>query len=900
MKYFYSFFLFLIFSLFFLCPVHAQWTKYPQNPVVKAVPGSWYSLMNPSVIVDNGILKMWFSGYDGSGWKIGKAQSPDGTNWTVTPQPQITASSPGLTNAIEVVEPMVIKNGSTYQMWFKEYITGENRIRYATSIDGNSWTINPQPVFTKSALNWEIYGPTNPSIIYENNGYKMWYVSAGSGLPWKIGYATSPDGINWTRYQNNPLNIPTLGLVGGPTVIKINDQYHMWYQTGNNANTNIYHTLSTDGINWTCDGNCSVLQIEGNSFDSGGMTAPTVLEQNGKLYLWYGGLNGGTWQIGLATFDLPTPQKKPVVIIPGFLTSWNREALLHNQSVSQKDWKLTSFVKEYDGIINTFKNIGYQENQDFFVFPYDWRKGTDNLSNDLKLFIDQNILNNHPDAKINLIGHSYGGLIGRIYAQKYGVSNLDKVITVGSPHQGTALTYKPIEAGELNINNSLLWLGEKLILQLYKDGIKTDKQIINERLPSVKDLFPTYNFLKNTDNQEISIENMQMKNTALLSYKAGISSIIQTLWTISGEKNNTISGFKVGNRTVSDQLFDLYPDGRPTENQFQIGDSMIISNSAKAGNNSTIVPYDHGEIIYKKESVTKILDTLHINYQNDQIVEGGPTIITPSLFFALFSPATMEVTYNSQTYSESEGIIFIPNAQSGSYILKVLGKENGKYSLLVGQVGSQNDLWSTINGEITQTPPTSQTDSYAINFNSPAPQSPLSPQSSFDENIFSLSELNKAIIIPEITYAINSLKQAKKLFQTNDKKKLKSMLLLTHSYLITARSKMASANNKFKVLTSLERLENLYDISLTGYTEGISSIKLSQSITSYQQKVASLETIILTLKNQGKDISAKAQTLYTVRTKLQTAEHQRLKNNLNYAEIMIKTISDLLPEIQKT
>ncbi len=902
MKYLITYLLSCIIYLLFLFPVYAQWIKYPQNPVLKATPNTWYSIhaTGPHVIYDGGLFKMWFQGHDGSTFKIGSAYSSDGVNWNISSQPQITVSSPGLANGYEVVEPMVIKNASNYQMWFKEYIPGENRIRYATSTDGNTWTINPQSVFTKSQESWEYTGPTNPSIIFENNEYKMWYTAAGNTSSWQMGFATSSDGINWTRNSNNPLNIPTLGFVGGPTVTKINNQYHMWYHTGNGLNTDIYHVVSSDGIQWSCDGNCSVLHIENNTFDSQGMVAPVVLEQNGKLYLWYGGSNGPNWQIGLATFELPVPQKKPVVLIPGFLASWNKDAVLHNRQVSQKDWKLTPFVKEYDGIIGTLKNIGYQENQDFFIFSYDWRKGTEALSDDLRLFVEQNILNNKPDAKINLVGHSYGGLVARIYGQKYSGSSIENIVTIGSPHQGTALVYKPIESGELDMNNSLLWLGEKFILQLYKDGVKTNKQIINERLASVKDLFPTYNFLKNSNNQEISIAAMQMKNDVLLSYNPNLPTILNSLFTIAGEKSDTLSGFKVSNRTIFDQLFDLYPDGRPSENQYQIGDAVIISNSAKAGNNPSVLPYDHGEIIYKKESIAKILDTLHIGYQNSQIVEGSQTTITPSLFFALFSPATMEVTYNSQTFSETDGIIFIPNAQSGNYTLKVSGKENGKYSLLIGQVGNQNDQWSTINGEITQTPATSQVDSYTINFNSSSPQGPLSSQSSFDECMYALTDLKKTITIPEITYAMNSFKQAAKFFQTNDKRKLKSTLLLTHSYLIAARSKTLNTSNKFKILAVLDKLENLYYVSLSGYTEGISSTKLSQSVTSYQQKTASLETVLLALKNQGKDISLRTQTLYTVRSKLQTAENQRQNNNLNYAEIMLKTVGDLLMEIQKT
>jgi hypothetical protein len=41
----------------------------------------------------------------------------------------------------------------------------------------------------------------------------------------------------------------------------------------------------------------------------------------------------------------------------------------------------------------------------------------------------------------------------------------------------------------------------------------------------------------------------------------------------------------------------------------------------------------------------------------------------------------------------------------------------GKYTVIVGQISQNNDLWEKIEGEIVKTPPESQIDSYLINFN---------------------------------------------------------------------------------------------------------------------------------------------------------------------------------------
>ena len=134
MRYFHSLIVLFIFYLLFSLPVNAQWTKYSQNPVLLPIQNNWYSqhTASPAVLYEDGIFKMWFQGHTGSTWEIGNAESNNGIQWNVSPQPQITALDDGL----GVVEPSVIKNGLIYQMWYHEYTQNESRIRYATSING--------------------------------------------------------------------------------------------------------------------------------------------------------------------------------------------------------------------------------------------------------------------------------------------------------------------------------------------------------------------------------------------------------------------------------------------------------------------------------------------------------------------------------------------------------------------------------------------------------------------------------------------------------------------------------------------------------------------------------------------------------------------------------------------
>ncbi|MFN4212530.1 MAG: lipase family alpha/beta hydrolase [Microgenomates group bacterium] len=380
------------------------------------------------------------------------------------------------------------------------------------------------------------------------------------------------------------------------------------------------------------------------------------------------------------------------------------------------DWKLNPFVREYDGIINTVKNLGFVENQDFYVFPYDWRKNLDQSSEDLKNFINSKIP--QQEKKINLIGHSLGGLLARIFTQKY-KERVNKVITVGSPHQGAVQVYKPLSAGEIDRENTFLWLAQKIILILNKTSIETDRETLRKKFPVAYDLFPTFNFLKNQQNQEIPTENLSIKNNLLTAYNQTFSQIFDIFTAFYGEKDNqTPAGYVVTQANLFHQTLGNYQDGQPVDIYYEPGDYTVLSKSANKDTDSEKLNFDHGEIITKRESIKKILNKIDLFPEDGQIEEGRKTKISPSLIFLIKSPVKMTLkTPDSQLIEETDGIIFLDNPQSGNYQLQLQGIEKGKYTLIIGQITNQNDIWEIKEGEISQTPPSSQTDRYNFYFN---------------------------------------------------------------------------------------------------------------------------------------------------------------------------------------
>ncbi len=731
--------IFLICFLFFInkFTFASTWYKYEKNPILPFFSSTSQHYSNASVLYDEGKYKMWVSKYLNNQWVIGYLESNNGIEWFEPPNHVVLypTNENGI-NESGLFEPFVLKNNQ-YHLWYNAYVNNSYYIRHAISSDGINWIKDPQFTII-GEKNWENRGVAHPSVLYLNGKYYLWYAGWGNS-GWQLGLATSEDGINWIKEINNPLNLPiNLGHVGGFYVEYFNSLFKIYYHTGGGYATQIYYAISNDGKNWSCpNDDCLVLSLNGDG-NNRMIIGPHLVKINNQVYLYYTLSNTQNWSIGLAATqppNLPSPTPTPtpntsLIIIPGFFASWNKEAILHNKEVVYSQWKLSFFIHEYDGLIKTLKNNGKKENEDFFIFSYDWRKPLESIADDLKNFIKDKI---PQDNDISFVGHSLGGLVSRIYTQKYQEQRVKKLITVGSPHYGAVQVYKPLSAGEIDRENTFLWLAQKLILILNKDSFETDRETIRKKFPVAFDLLPLFDFLLKENNEKISTNSMTIKNPTLPKYNFSFPQIYPIFTAIYGSEIQTPSFYKIAQPNVIDSILGNYQDGRPIELRMESGDGIVLSKSAFEKNDDVIMfdSYDHGEIIYKKEPIKKILNLLDINLQNNSIIEGKSTKITQSLIFLIRSPATMEVVGpDNIKYLEEDGIIFIENAKEGNYQLKVKGIEKGSYQIIVGKIFEENDLWEKIDGDITSDNPTQEIDNYLINFSQITPTLTPTPTSS--------------------------------------------------------------------------------------------------------------------------------------------------------------------------
>lgn len=823
-------------------------------------------------------------------YSLGYFESTDGINWQM--KKEIMNTGTDLSN------PSILRTANGYIIFVTRYDNNTIYKIYSSSCDFDfNCSSNLSPAIMPDANNYSEQKGVFAGHPFKQGERTYLFFGAWGGDGFKIKMAYSDDLITWQKCPNR-------FLYGGdgPFPYQEGDDLYLFFHQSNSSGIKFAKTT----LPLTCESlflDQGYLLTRDQNYDQKHLIFPSVINDDGILKLYYSGRDSSwNWNLDLAcagqscliTTPTPTPLT-PIIIIPGTFASWNKDAILHSINKPQSDWKINPFVNEYKGIIETLKNLGYEENKNLFIFAYDWRKPVLEIVDDLKSYIEKL---QTTTTNFQIVGHSLGGLIGRIYGQKYNNQNIDKLITVGSPHRGVSQYYSVVEAGEIERFNNYFWLAVKLVSIINKNTFETDKETLNRLFPMMKDLFPAYNFLKK-DGVEVDISDMKIKNVLLSNepYKINESNLTN-LTSILGEKGNTLKGYNVINQTFTDKLLGNYLDGRPQSSFFEIGDYTVLSSSATVSNSEKL-NLEHGELIYKKDGIKKILDRLYIQYSDPQIVEGQGTTINSSLIFLIKSPATLEVIYNGQTYFEQDGMIFIENAQSGDYELKAKGKEKGRYTIVVGQIGKEKDLWSEINGEITSDSPTSQIDNYNFNFNNIFPKPIDNPLSLVDEIITDLNNFN-TYKIAEVNYVKNDLKSAKKYLQSNDLKKLNSVLLLVHSRLMIIRDKIKDENNKKTTLTIIEKLEKLFIITLQDYLpdqKTINAIKI-QSI-GYKKNISDQSSKIISLQNSGKDVSKQLLLINQINSRFLSVSDYLKYNKYSNAQIILKTISYLIAEVKK-
>ena len=169
------------------------------------------------VLKDDSTYKAWYTGWGGEfehvgggicnkiNYRIGYATSPDGINWTkhvgsAGAGSVLGLGPPGSPDAKGVGQPHILKEGSTYRMWYEGFDGSIWRILYATSNDGVTWTRRGTALNPGTGSDPDALGCRNPVVITRNGHYELWYQGqSGSEPNYHVLRATSSDGLTWTK-----------------------------------------------------------------------------------------------------------------------------------------------------------------------------------------------------------------------------------------------------------------------------------------------------------------------------------------------------------------------------------------------------------------------------------------------------------------------------------------------------------------------------------------------------------------------------------------------------------------------------------------------------------------------------------------------------------------------------
>ncbi|HET6423623.1 MAG TPA: glycosylase [Planctomycetaceae bacterium] len=149
------------------------------------------------------------------------------------------------------------------------------------------------PQFTGAGEgHWDARIRERGTILHDGDVWKIWYTGYDGTRPGlkMLGYATSPDGINWTRSPVNPLYREH--WVEDVCVVKHRDTYFMFAEGFLDRPQLL---TSQDGVQWTRQGPLEVRNVRGERLPRGPLGTPTVWVEDDTWYLFYERSDKAVW-----------------------------------------------------------------------------------------------------------------------------------------------------------------------------------------------------------------------------------------------------------------------------------------------------------------------------------------------------------------------------------------------------------------------------------------------------------------------------------------------------------------------------------------------------------------------------------------------------------------------------
>ncbi len=274
------------------CQWPGQWLFHGGNPVLTPTAGDpdqgADNVYAADILKHAGLWWMWYGGQGADGHDgIFLARSTDLVTWQKHPTwgDPLPVVDHGAANHVN--DPSVVYVGGTFYMYYTEAPTGENdQIHLATSGDGVTWIKQGVVLDVGAPGSWEPSRVGRPSVLYEGGEFRMWYDGQIYGVARHVGYATSPDGSNWTKHPGNPVVLHE----GAIDVDRVGAWYVMLAESG--SGTRLY--VAKDPVSWQYVG--FRWGKSGAAYDAYGQVTPFLLVDGGAaVAVFFGGASDSCW-----------------------------------------------------------------------------------------------------------------------------------------------------------------------------------------------------------------------------------------------------------------------------------------------------------------------------------------------------------------------------------------------------------------------------------------------------------------------------------------------------------------------------------------------------------------------------------------------------------------------------
>ena len=157
---------------------------------------------------------------------------------------------------------------------------------------------------------FEPFGSGSVCVLKEDR-WKMWYTNfEGWGVQdkpkhyYRIKYAESENGIDWRRDGRVCIDFQESSeyAICKPCVLHLNELYHMWYVFRGDQ-YRIGYADSPDGIQWQRKDYLAAITVSSDGWDSKAISYPHVFIHENKLYMLYCGNEYGKEGLGLAVLE---------------------------------------------------------------------------------------------------------------------------------------------------------------------------------------------------------------------------------------------------------------------------------------------------------------------------------------------------------------------------------------------------------------------------------------------------------------------------------------------------------------------------------------------------------------------------------------------------------------------